>query len=145
MNTRYYILTLLSVITLSIFSQTVEYTYDKAGNRLKREIIQFRSATVSGQEEDEETEEVIYSGKIDQSDIRIYPNPTKGILKIEIIRLSEDTPIHITLHDMSGRMLINKPNAAPFTELNLSDQPAGMYILKIFSDDGEKYWKIIKE
>ena len=138
-------------IASGIFSQDkVEYTYDAAGNRLSRTIIlesQLRSAAIAGQEPEEETapQERVYSDKIDQSNIRIYPNPTKGILKIEITRTTEGNPIHIQLYDISGRMLLNEPDAAPFTDLNISEQPAGTYLLKIFSDNRTTQWKIIKQ
>jgi len=146
MNKKYYILVLLLGIVSSVFSQTqrINYTYDHAGNRLSGLSSQIRMANIKGTEVETEPQEV-YSDQIDQSTILVYPNPTKGILKIEITRLSEDNPIHITLHDMSGRMLINKPNASTFTELNISDQPNGIYILTVFSDNKYRRWKIIKE
>ena len=143
MKTRYYILLLLMGIASSMFSQSrVTYTYDAAGNRLSGVSSQLRMAAITDQ--DEESQE-IYSEEIAQSNIRIYPNPTKGILKIEIVRMKEENPIHIQLYDMSGKILINEQNAAPFTDLNLSDQPAGTYILKIFSDNRTTNWKIIKQ
>ena len=147
MKSKYYILLLLSGIISSVFSQNrVNYTYDAAGNRLSGLSSQLRMAAITNHETEEEIDsEEIYSDKIELSNIRIYPNPTKGILKIEIIRMSEDNPIHIQLYDMSGRMLINEPNAAPFTDLNISDQPAGTYLLRIFSDNRTTNWKIIKE
>ena len=147
MKLRYYILLLLPGIVFSVFSQNrVEYTYDAAGNRLSGLSSQLRMAAISDREAEDETDTPeIYSDKIEQSNIRIYPNPTKGILRIEIIRLAEENPIHIQLYDMSGRALINEQNAASFTDLNISDQPAGMYILTIFTDDRTTHWKIIKE
>jgi hypothetical protein len=145
MNTRYYILILLSIIASNAFSQQrINYTYDAAGNRLSGLSSQLRMATVSGTEEETERQEV-YSDQIDQSTIRVYPNPTKGILKVEITQTSEDNPIHIQLYDLSGRILISQPNASTFTELNISDQLAGIYILKVFSDNKDRLWIIIKE
>ena len=146
MKSRYYILLALSVIASNVFSQTqtIAYSYDYAGNRLSGLSSQIRMATVAGAEKETEQQE-IYSEQIDQSTIRVYPNPTKGILKVEITRISEDNPIHIQLYDMSGRILVNKPNASVFTELNISDQPDGVYILKVFSDNMDAHWKIIKE
>ena len=148
MKSKYYILLLLSGIVSSVFSQNrVYYTYDAAGNRLSGLSSQLRMAVITNQETEEEIDpqEIVYSDKIEQSNIRIYPNPTKGILKIEIIRMSEDNPIHIQLYDMSGRMLINKPDSDPFTDLNISHYPEGTYILTIFSDNKTMHWKIIKE
>jgi len=147
MNKKYYILVLLLGIASSVFAQstvTYSYSYDHAGNRLSGLSSQIRMATIAESEKGTESQEV-YSEQIDQSTISVYPNPTKGILKIEITRTSEDNPIHIRLYNMSGKMLINKPNATTFTELNISEQPDGVYILKVFSDNGERSWKIVKE
>jgi hypothetical protein len=147
MKSRYYILLLLSGIALNVFSQNrVTYDYDAAGNRLSGLSSQLRMAAITDQKtEDEIDTEEVYFDKIDLSNIRIYPNPTKGILKIEITRMSEENPINIQLYDMSGRMLINEQNAAPFTDLNISGQPDGTYILTIFTDNRTTHWKIIKE
>ena len=150
MKPKYYILLLLSGIASSVFSQNrVNYTYDAAGNRLSGVSSQLRMAAITDEDTeltDEDTElQEIYSDKIDRSNIRIYPNPTKGILKIEIIRTTEENPIHIQLYDMSGRIIINEQNATSFTDLNISDKPAGTYILKIFSDNRTTNWKIIKQ
>ena len=147
MKTRYYILLLLAGIALSVFSQNrVQYTYDAAGNRLSGLSSQLRMAAIVEQENEEiDPQETVYSDKIEQSNIRIYPNPTKGILKIEITRMSEENPIHLQLYDISGRIFVDEPDAAPFTDLNISDQPAGTYILKVSSDNRTTLWKIIKE
>jgi len=148
MKSKYYILVLFSGIASGLFSQNrVQYTYDAAGNRLSGLSSQLRMAVITDQEMEEETDqqEVIYFDKIDLPNIRIYPNPTKGVLRVEIIREAEGNPIHIQLYDMSGKMLINEQNAASFTDLNISDQPAGTYILKIFSDNRTTHWKIIKQ
>ena len=148
MNPKYYTLLLLFGIALSAFSQDrVNYTYDAAGNRLACiiDMGSLRSAAIADREDEADEQEIVYSDKIDRSDIRIYPNPTKGILKIEITPIEEGNPIQIQLYDISGKILVNEPNAAPFTELNISDKPAGTYILNIFSDNRTTQWKIIKQ
>ena len=146
MKPKYYMLLLMLGITLSAFAQSrVNYTYDAAGNRLSGLSSQLRMAAIADIEDEETEPQEIYSDEINQSNIRIYPNPTKGILKVEITRMDETNTIHIQLYDMSGRIIVNEPNAAPFTDLNISDQPAGTYILKILSDNRTTRWKIIKQ
>ena len=62
------------------FSQDLKYTYDAAGNRIKREIVVQRqnAPTMRSGEND------FFSDKLSDKTIRIYPNPTSGVMKIEI-------------------------------------------------------------
>ena len=151
MKPTHYLLILLSGIALNISSQNpVQYTYDDAGNRLSRTIIlpsSLRSAVVVDQEPEEEAifQETVYSDKLGQSSILIYPNPTKGILKVEITHTAEERPFTLQMYDMGGRALINEPNITSSLDMDLSSQPAGTYLLKIVSENGERTWKIIKQ
>ena len=78
---------LLSVVLsmwagLDICAQRIKYTYDNAGNRLTRQkeiVIQTRGAL-----SDDEGEPSIYEEKLSETKVTIYPNPTRGILKIDI-------------------------------------------------------------
>ena len=59
--------------------------------------------------------------------ILIYPNPTKGIITIEN---ADEYDIEIT--DITGRVLLNiQNNSEKLLTFNLSDQSSGLYILKI--------------
>ena len=147
MKSKYYIPLLLLGIASNVFSQNnrVNYTYDAAGNRLSGLSSQLRMAAVADYEDEDADTQEIYFDEINQSNIRIYPNPTKGILKVEITPATEGSPIHIQMYDMWGRIFVNEQNASPFTDLDISDQPAGTYILNIFSDNRNTQWKIIKQ
>jgi len=156
MKSKYYLLILLSGIALSLFSQTgrIEYTYDAAGNRLTRTIFmpsspsQLRSAVVDIDEETEEEpipQEKVYSDRLNQTNILIYPNPTKGILKVELTHTAEENPLTLQLYNMGGKVIINESNVNASIELDLSSQSTGTYLLKIISENGEKTWKIIKQ
>ena len=153
MKSRYYLLILLSEIALSMFSQErrIEYTYDAAGNRLTRTIYMsspLRSATVAVDEEPEEEplpQEKIYSDHLNQTNIFIYPNPTKGLLRVEINDNVENKPVSLQMYDMNGRVLQQESNVVSSVTLDLSNQPAGTYILKLTSDTEKKEWKIIKK
>jgi len=68
------------------------------------------------------------------SALRLYPNPTTGILF-----LTEQ--VHITLRDLSGKLLLEQKNA---NQLNMSSLPAGMYVVSV-GDNEKKLFKVIKE
>lgn len=69
------LLLLLSVSLLSANADTVSFPYDSAGNRVKREIIVEKKSAPShaGTE--------YFSEIISEKEIKIYPNPTEGVLK----------------------------------------------------------------
>jgi len=65
--------------------------------------------------------------------VRIYPNPTYGAVTLEF----ETTgAYHITLADMTGRVLLRQTTADRIVRIDLGDYPAGVYLLTI--DDGKR-------
>ena len=71
-----FILSILLLLPLIVGSQTiVNYTYDAMGNRIKREIVLSRSM--------ENTEKPL-TETLSEKQISIYPNPTDGLLRIDI-------------------------------------------------------------
>ncbi len=150
MKTRF-ILFLLSFLAVnSLWGASIAFEYDAAGNRISRKVITLRSATASeipGEEEEEEIPEEpqVFTDVLAQSSIYIYPNPTKGLLRVEINSNGASKPVSLQVYDMSGRMLLQESNVASSTTVDLSNQPAGTYILQLISDTEKNEWKIIKE
>jgi len=83
--------TLLFILFMSICSllhsqNKVNFGYDNAGNRISRTISLLKSAPTSDSEEEPP---VVYSEMLSDIEIKIYPNPTDGLLKVEIRNLPE--------------------------------------------------------
>lgn len=74
------------------------------------------------------------------NDIKIYPNPTDGILYIE----QATTSGQISIYDLKGRLLLQKRMDTDLAEINLDPLVTGMYILKYIGDEGSFMKKIIK-
>lgn len=75
-------------------------------------------------------------------DLIIYPNPTSGILKINLGTILTDCIINIS--DMTGRQIIESfYNNTEMIELDINAQP-GLYILTIVSQGKTATMKIIK-
>ena len=124
---------------------TYEYTfgYDDSGNRTSRTAIQLRSAKLPSDSlnnvKAQEVKETL-AGK----QLIIYPNPTKGRITVEM-PLSEGDVARITLFDVQGKTLTDLKNIGPTTELDLSGQPAGVYLMRIIINSKATTWKIIKQ
>jgi hypothetical protein len=76
--------------------------------------------------------------------LRIYPNPTTGLLTIENGKL---TIGNIRIYDMYGRM-VETGHALPSqdvrTTIDISHLPSGSYLLKIETEQGTATTKVIK-
>jgi hypothetical protein len=128
---------------------TFVFTYDDSGNRTERviDIDLTKSAEIqasSSFSEEDTNEDILIEVELANLDIRIYPNPTKGILKVEIPGIGDIKPT-LTVYNMQGKQLINKTVSKQICTINLSGQPAGMYIMKIVNGQESLDWKIIKD
>jgi hypothetical protein len=88
MKPLYLLACLLISVLYSAHAQTnYEFTYDACGNRLTRAVITLKSATtpdsIFAQIKDEIQEDMIGLQKV-----RIYPNPTKGLIRIDLPTLT---------------------------------------------------------
>ena len=124
---------------------TYEYTfgYDDSGNRTSRTAIQLRSAKLPSDSLNNIKSQEIKELLADKQ-IIIYPNPTKGRITVEI-PLSGGDVARITLFDIQGKTLTDLKNISPTTELDLSGQPAAVYLMRISINSKVTTWKIIKQ
>ena len=90
------IISILFLLPLIVSSQTiVNYTYDAAGNRIKREIVLSRSM--------ENTEKPL-TETLSRKSISIYPNPTAGLLKISISGWETTDKCKFTIFSLKGAL-----------------------------------------
>ena len=149
MKLKYYKTILLLAVTLLItvpgFSQTKEYSYsyDDSGNRIQRKCIELKSGSISRNNHGEQIKKE-FEDLVNGQEIKIYPNPTKGMLKIEIPDLKENNA-RLMVFNNQGQLIKEIKVNSNFSEINLSNHPSGMYILKILIGQNSSEWKIIKE
>lgn len=129
----------LGILQLKAQQYKTDYDYDFSGNIVSRKTIQL-SATRS----------VIDSLPTTRAfediatHIKIYPNPTKGFLKIEISDYTIKEDITILVYDLAGRLLINNKTIDSLIDLDLSPYQNGTYILRLIRNEEKSEWKIIK-
>ncbi len=80
--------------------------------------------------------------------ISVSPNPNSGQFTVELIGF-EQKDLQLELFNASGQKLLKQNHqhvGATFkTQFNLSDQPAGVYLLRIFDGVRAKYQKVVVE
>lgn len=129
----------MMLLVLSAMSAPkVVYTYDSTGNMVKREIVLSRAV-------EQKSRQIPYSDFLSEKTIKIHPNPTDGFLQVEISRLDDGDRCDLDVFNLSGANIIHQNVNEQLTDLDLSSQPNGVYVLKIKINDDETSWKIIKK
>ena len=76
-------------------------------------------------------------------DITIYPNPTKGNFSVDLDKTYNS--VLITITDLTGRLIESKEyNGTKLLSLKI-DEPAGIYLMSIESEDQKAVIRLVKE
>lgn len=139
-----WVLFLVALFPVVTSAQTMfEFTYNESGHRELREVILLKSAAAIQDTMISKQTEMPLAREIGLQELLIYPNPTKGIVRIEIPLL--DSEAFIRVYDSNGKAIIQKTVNEPSSGINLSGEPSGIYILSIRIGSNKKEWKVIKE
>lgn len=71
---------------------------------------------------------------LDQTQLKMYPNPTAGILNIEYI----DNITELIIMDMSGRVVGNYKGQGKSNKIDVSSLNSGTYLVEVKSSDNAK-------
>lgn len=130
----------------------VYYEYDELGNRILRYVIYLNTKsgyTKSGESSkfvaDTNYQEEPIISKLDEFVLKVYPNPTKGNLKVEINGESEILNSQVEIFNSNGKMIFSLKKIQREYDLNLFDYPDGIYILRMTLNGKPYDWKIIKK
>jgi len=140
-----------------ITGQTIEYAYDNNGNRVSRSIVieelksQSFSFPVLNPKSLQTAEKATKAAPEDKNseeegdlEVLIYPNPSKGLLNIEITNLSQGSKNELKLYDLYGKELIVRKDFERFYEVDINSFKEGVYILRIKIDERLFDYKVIK-
>lgn len=144
MKKIYISLTLLLLPLLSAAQSKIAYAYDAAGNRVKREIVmQAPQAMAKMQAMDPEAQ--VFSDMISEYSVKIYPNPTEGALRIGIAGLKDTDNCTLGIYTTQGAQVLTEHVTTERVDLNIMNQPTGIYLLRIVINGKSTTWKIIKK
>lgn len=147
------IIAVFTIHALNSQNQEITFKYDESGNCIKKykTIVMSKSKNAGKSFVDKDYDaktghgydSTIETARIKELDIKIYPNPTRGLLKIETEGSLSGT-YRILLFDVRGQMLVRQEIAGNTAILNISEFDEGVYILRIKYAGVHKEWKIIK-
>ena len=145
----------LFIILCHFANAQVSYTYDANGNRQSRntaklmaqppKIINGDTIIEINEKEDYLTLETKYNEELGEQTITIYPNPTGGAFAVGITNMPDGIKRKMVLYTMSGKELFLKEDFDELTEIDVSTQQNGTYLLKIILGDKQTTWKIVKQ
>lgn len=149
MNTLYRnisILLFLLIVPFTGLAQSFKYSYDKSGNCVSR-IIEIAKATLQPEEDQNTLQKSINSSKLNYDSFHVFPNPTSDYIKIQIANYYPhiDGFIDFVITDMSGHSIIKGKLPGSQTEIDLTEQNSGVYMLILRTVHSQFTWKIIKK
>lgn len=122
--------------------QKLSYAYDAAGNRTERTIVMtVRSADV----EDKAQDGLFFEEQIANLQLRIYPNPVKEQLTIQISDYESSARMEFVLYSIGGSILHRGTIDSETTLVNMSRFTTGTYVLHIIIGGKRTVWKVIKQ
>ncbi|MDD4991456.1 MAG: T9SS type A sorting domain-containing protein [Paludibacter sp.] len=137
------ILIMLSILSqLGVAQNVVSYAYDNAGNRISRKVVNL-TVTPNPPHVKKNIEPV--EEQLGERTIKVFPNPTKGALAVDISGGSDKDQLRIILYNADGKQLLNKQVQQGTTPVNMAVYPAAYYILRIQAGEKVTEFKIIKQ
>jgi len=142
------ILAILSIWSFVNVSQgqttppTYAYDYDGAGNQTRR----WRIVLMQNVQKTDTTR--FTPPPILEVNTKVYPNPTAGLLKVEIIGDSPNGKgdrINVRVTSLTGVTLINREEASHLFDIDLSNYPPGIYLVIISANDQITRLRVVKE
>lgn len=135
---------LISFPLVSLAQNKIGYSYDAAGNRIKREIVMSNPKTMV-RKRPADNQDKTYSDRLNGHSVQIQSNPTQGTLRINILGKEDTDRCKLEIYSMKGIQIMKNEMKGDIMDVDISNQPAGVYILKITINGNSTTWKIIKE
>ena len=135
----------LALLPTVVFAQDrIRYVYDAAGNRVRREAaasvqkaMARRQVVVS--------EEKTQSDMLRERSINVGPNLTGGLLRVSISGIGENDKCSLCIYTPQGALILTKQVKGGSADIDISNSPAGVYLIKIAANNSSTTWKIVKK
>jgi hypothetical protein len=132
-------------------SQEVVFSYDANGNRISRRLIVTPVDTTQKNSslnlKKLNNSEELKAKETDESEVKIaiYPNPSKGFLRVDIVNMPIEAKSELRVFTIKGNQILIQKNLEGISEINLSGFKNGTYILKILIDNRSYTYKVVKQ
>jgi len=122
----------------------IAFGYDECGNRISRGEIVLEAAGISAPEkklqlEKEKEEPILYR------ELKVYPNPTQGQVKVELPVSADEAPFAYRVLTTSGHLLFSGQATNGVADIDLSSQPVGSNFVTLSNPNTTYNLKIVKQ
>ncbi len=142
MRLKNYLLALLLLLAYVDVAQAQQLTYEYSPTGNRRQCYVGFAKIVSPDLPEKQEQ---YTETMDSIQFTVYPNPTKGLLKVGIDTDMKVSSLEIELYDVNGKKVIEKSAVSQEIELDITEVSAGSYFMKVFVNDQSYYWNVLKE
>lgn len=88
----------------------------------------------------------VYSAERKEKQFRVYPNPVSSILHLELTKPGETDGVSLEVYSLMGNLLLSiQAPAQPLHELNLSNLPKGVYLIRVVLEGESNFEKVVKQ
>lgn len=127
---------------LSSAQGRISYTYDSAGNRVRRE------AGVTVQKAQAKQHDISLEGTLSDVPcdrlVKISPSPTEGVLRVSVPRRKASEKCTLWVYTSQGSEVLAGNITTDNTEIDIRQLPAGIYLLKVAINENSTTLKITK-
>ena len=141
-NRFHFIVVVFLFAALPVTAQNIiYYSYDAAGNRVRREIVLNRQNAPQ-----QPSNSTYYSDQLAEDyRIKIHPNTSDGVVRVEVISMDSSYEGMVTAYRLSGTKDQECKVVNGNAYINLGNSPKGTYILHVDINGKTTDWKIIKK
>jgi hypothetical protein len=131
----------LAVFVAMNAQNRVQFAYDQAGNRVKRELVITHNARSAKKAA---TRDEAYFEDLGERTVKISSNGS-GIIKITVLHMHTEDEGNVAVYSLGGSEVLNRSLSSAETLVDISDKPKGVYILKVTLNGKVTTWKITKK
>lgn len=117
------------------------FSYDANGNRIIRQI---EIGGTKGDDNIRDCQAPAFVDDFETLSVTLYPNPTEGRFCITVNNVGDGKTLHAKLVTTSGNVIYDKTINNPTDCFDLTQHPAGIYLLELVVDNKSHIWKVIK-
>ena len=122
------------------YGQRVQFSYDEAGNRIKRELVSIQEVN----RQDKKIQKFLTGNSLDR-DITIETDKYSNMIHINAKGLTLQEEYNIAMYSIAGYLVLESQlTSAGYAEVDISHLPKGVYVLVVTNGTESKAWKITK-
>ena len=138
---KHLILFILLCISSHIgYGQHIRFTYDDAGNRIRRELVTIQEVNT----QDRKMQKFLTGNNLD-SEITINADKSSNLIHINTKDRKLQGEHKIAMYSIAGYMVLESQlSITGYAEVDISQLPKGVYVLVVTNGTESKAWKITK-